>query len=630
MVISLPVEKNQDDPTSQENSNRDINNSQPPQQQSHSSFTRGETQVSVKSMHTIHNSRRPIKKRTRPQLLSDMHYHTISPQPATKSDTHWQPENLQEGQPFPECETHRNEGHPKSGKTSTLSGQDQQPLANEPDNESVTMSEDEAPFSSSVPTVVTPPRLQRNIASFFPSTRRHQKLMKELTVEPQKTFFPFSKVKATMPSFLSSFQGVGKDLFSKKIIFEECFDDEVDEEDEHWIGEDALHDMYREVLKLMPGVEVSFIHPPPTQLSRTESDSMCIMMKDLFEPSSRPTSIARAMVPKPIDRSTKGGFVARTPQMQTKYDMCDDVIGGAFSMMQQEMIATPKRSFRFKGNSFSSFASSASGSSRSSCVTPSPAKRMMTSAMKRDIQMPNAPYGHRPSLSFGSVDESSETLSSRDGYIKMSAPTLPELADSVMALERVSNRYWLTDQQKVDRVKPFISIPPKPKLPPRHIGRTLSATKSRREKGKGHSDGRFGSKRSFSEEMTRDVKRPPGDDGTVGTVIDHFLKSDAVGATHPEVSVATKTQTQHREHGDISTHKIDEGIFPDFAPTCQPSSHGSGSQLSSHDDNNWIGSSISWIEHQQQMFNPHEISTPASGSGGSCTEASIRTSKQTP
>jgi hypothetical protein len=622
MARSLPVKENEDKLT--ENSHgtsfHDPNNSQPQQQNNYTSSISGETQVAAKSMYAIHNSRRPIKKRTRPQLLSETQYHLISPQPSTKSFTHRQPEHLQDEQSFSEHVNHRREGLPQSSRTSVSSEQHHQRVATERDMESVAMSDDEAPFLSSVPTEPAPPCLQRNSASFFPSTRQHQILMKEIYDQNQK-ISPHYLI--PMSSSLSSPQVAGSDVFYKKVFFQDCFEDEGDEDDEQWIGEDALQQMYRAVLKLIP-------EPMPPRLATTESDSMCIMMKGLFEPSSHFMSLERAMEPKRLDRAMQRGDVESTPPAHTKDDMSDNFIEGAFSMMQQDMITTPKRSFRFKGNSFSSFASSASGSSRSSCVTPSPAKRMMTSALKREIEMPDPSFGHSSSRSLGSFDGSSKSVCRREGYSKASAPPLPELADSVKALERVSNRYWLTDQQKIDRVKQFISIPSKPKLPPRHIGRTTSATKSRRTMVKGHSDGRFGSKRSFSEKATRNIKRHPQDDSAFGAVIRDILKSDAVGATLTGEFGATGSQSEHVEKSNDSDHIDGISSDADFTSTEQLSSQGFGSHFSLQGSNNSSERGISWVGNQQQTFNPYEISTPDSGSSGSGRTASIRASKKTP
>lgn len=614
--IAVPLDSGKEENKSAGNSIHDFNG-QPSQQQMHSSSPGGNSQLVQKTIHTIHNSRRPIKKRMRPQLFSDQHKHEqISPPVATKSIMHPQPEPFQEDQPLPG----RSEKIRLFNKASSLSEHDQDLASYDTDSDSFAMSVEDGPIAESVPVVVTPPHLHRCEATYFPLTQKHLILVEDRSAQAQKTshhnYLALSSYgRETMPAFLFSLQGAGADIVPKKLFFAECFEGDSEGDDESFIGEEALRQMYTAVRDRITGLDGNSIQPPqPPQLAKTESDSMCIMMKDLFEPSSRSTSMGSAVVPASVNKATKRGFTIHASRKKTQEENSVDIMEGAFSTMQQEMIATPKRSFRFKGNSFSSFASSASGSSRSSCVTPSPAKRMMTSAFNRGIEMPDPPFGHRPSRSMGSLEGTSATSTRGEGY-KASAPHFPELADSVKALTRVSKQYWLTDQQKIDRVKPFISVPPKlkPKLPPRHVGRTLSGVKSHRNEGKGQSDGRFGSKRLLSEEAKREMKTPPGEDCTTGMAIECTLEQEPHPKGEFETTMPQLSQKEQNQQRSCEKSDYHESV----ARTSRPPSPGFGSNSPSYGVTVLSGSRISWVEHQQQMFNPHEISSPPNASVGS-------------
>jgi hypothetical protein len=568
-----------------------------------------------KSILAISNSRRPIKKRLRPPTQEEtspkiLPQATAAATATSSIVTKRQPETLQEDQPL-------------SGRTRYLSDRNKisamtffpehcQELADQMGSDSDMAAMNAAAdglYSSPVSIVVTPPRLQRNKTSFFPLTCDHQALVEQRSARARITscqdWAPLSIPRGSLPAFLSSLPGAGKKIVPSKIEFEECFEDDSQHEDEKYIGEEALHNMYRAVQEECAATAATLVPCPPPPLKKTESEAMCIMMKDLFEPSKRSARKESAVIQKSISRKSCAGS-----RMQTREESSTHIMEGAFSTMQQDMITTPKRSFRFQGNSFSSFASSASGSSRSSCVTPSPAKRMMTYALKRDIDVPIPPFGHRTSLSMGSLEGPPR---------KASAPTFPELGDSVNALTNVSRQYWLTEQEKIDKAKNIINIPPKlkPKLPPRHVGRALSGSKSRRMKDIGSSQGRFGSRRSLSTEQKSEIKRDPGSELCTRLARDHILNGNSFSTAYDELS-ADVMKTHTPPQGKNQHHRYEEcdEIIPDFVATSShPSSPAINADPSPHGSTGSRGSSISWIEHQQQMFNPHDLPYAAASDG---------------
>ncbi|KAG7374524.1 hypothetical protein IV203_013619 [Nitzschia inconspicua] len=585
----------------------------PAQQQVHSnSLSNGGAKAVNDCVRIVHRNRRPTNKRIRPQMLRKDLSPTLSLQAtdttvSSHNSTSRQPETLQEDLPLPGRVNYRGSQACQSTKTAFFQEQGYDRNLEKASFFAMSVAEEE-PLPPSVSDAVAPPRLQRNKTAFFPLKWEHQALVEERSIRARKTacqdLVSQAPPPGTLSAFLSSLPGAGKNILSKKVVFKECVERNSDEEEEHHIGDYELREMFMAVHCQIHGVASTCFELAPPQLTKTESESMCTMMENLFDPSSRDTSVKSILIQVPA--VSTGEVSLRRYGLQTRKDPINDLMEGAFSTMQQEIIATPKRSFPFKGCSFSSFASSASGSSRSSCVTPSPAKRMMTCISKRDSDVPAPMFTLKPSRGVRSLEGLFENAPPQKGH---NVPKLPEVSDSVNALTSVSRQYWLTEQQKVERAKRIINIPPKlkPKLPPRHVRGTLSEARCHRKKEQDQIRGHFGHKRSISDEARKETKIITGNDSSASPVTqptDGVASAMGPNRFHPAVELQAPPKGDNLR--DCFTSSDD--ISPDFIASCKqplvcpwfrsnPPSH-VGSK----------GSRGSRTEHQQRIFNPYETS----------------------
>lgn len=472
----------------------------------------GESQTPSKSLTVVPNNRRPFKKRLRLQFQGE----NSPPRAAIPR----QPEALLEDQPLP---TRKTSTFSRSSVNSTGRNIDNQNNFEDAD-ESLTWSDSDSNVMSTTTNgrgttaedasfsraVVTPPRLERQVATFYPLVDDQQTSRHLTAREKPETGRIVPLPSPSFPPVSSLLDEDWQNPFERNKK-QKPIDD----------SEQQFRRMYAAVYcKLGLSVtEDSMPLPPlPPQLAPSESESMCIMMKDLFDPSSPSNSMDSVVVenatcrPSATGTKTRRSIFSSPSRMQYHSDEDHEMVD-AVSTMQHPMITTPKKLYRFKGNSSSSFASSASGSSRSSCVTPSPSKRMMASKSIKIQDEASRPLGRSLARSMGNLDDGSGkscgSLAHTSGSkgSEKPPPTFPELADPIKAIRMVEKNRLLTEEEKIAKVTKFLVIPPrrKAKLPPRHVGRTLSGSKNYREKGNKRSEGRLGSGRPFIDEMKETI-----------------------------------------------------------------------------------------------------------------------------
>ncbi|KAL3919468.1 MAG: hypothetical protein SGILL_003736, partial [Bacillariaceae sp.] len=316
--------------------------------------------------------------------------------------------------------------------------------------------------------VISPPKFERQTTTFFVDTEAHKAFLMQSQAD---------RIAAVHQNLLEITASAKQDshlqvLFQPPKIVkttntsEKCDTMYVEEGSDE--GEDIWGDATRggEFTDSVDTPKRPSGHPPATSMSSqkamSESQWIRSQMKAYLEadPSRQDPEYCSDFDPTHHQEQLQLSDLALTPPRANSskpnehvYTDCDDMtMKGAVATMQQPIIETPKRLFGRKKSSFSSFASSASGSSLSSCVTPSPAKRMMGPSFSKSFG--TKPPGHRFSHSMGSLNGFSESALKPVALTYMeSAPAKLNLdiRDRAKGIEAIRKSDNLSEEQKVQQ-----------------------------------------------------------------------------------------------------------------------------------------------------------------------------------